>query len=168
MDAAVVSRSREYGGGEGATLCRVRARPRLGGGSPARRRLLAGGISMSGPKRCVPCKKSRQPIVDLSGMPRLRLRDYIPMENKAMIVGRCIQVWMHRRSSRGILFVEAVFPFLSSRAASIGRDSIVGCSIVLAIRVGREVHARRICRAQQPARLSTATLSAHALSSRRS
>ena len=74
------------------------------GGSPARRRLLAGGISMSGPKRCVPCKKSRQPIVDLSGMPRLRLRDYIPMEHKAMIVGRCIQVWMHRRSRRGILF----------------------------------------------------------------
>ena len=52
----------------------------------------------------------------------------------------------NRRSSRGIVFVEAVFPFLFSRVASIGRDSIVGCSIVLAIREGREVHARRICR----------------------
>jgi len=51
-----------------------------------------------------------------------------------------------RRSSRGILLAEAVLPFLSCPAASIGRDSAVGCSTSLATRVGREVHTWRICR----------------------
>ena len=57
-----------------------------------------------------------------------------------------------RGSSHSITFAEALFPFLSSRAASIGRSSVVGCSIVLATRVGHEIHTRRICRVPQPAR----------------
>ena len=79
-------------GGRGAAfreksgICNTRQMSALRG-SPARHRLLAGGVSMSAPKRGFSCERARRLVVELSGVLRLRPRGCVPTEHKVMMDG---------------------------------------------------------------------------------